>query len=176
MEWLTFDLHPEYPPEGIPREQLLRRYGDHFTNAVRTMIEESGLPMHPEIEIVPNARNSLVLAELARDSGVLAGYRDKVFAAYWADARDIGDEEVILELATEAGIDEAAARAELTEKQRLDRVLGSTAEATGAGVTGVPAWVIDQRVLVPGAQPHEVFDRVLQRMGHEPIDGAGANG
>ncbi|HYY21240.1 MAG TPA: hypothetical protein VE780_05115 [Thermoleophilaceae bacterium] len=45
----------------------------------------------------------------------------------------------------------------------------STARALGLGIGGVPAWVIDRRVLVPGAQPREVFTRVLERLGHEPI-------
>jgi predicted DsbA family dithiol-disulfide isomerase len=36
------------------------------------------------------------------------------------------------------------------------------------GVTGVPAWVIDERVLVPGAQPHDVFERVLAKLGYAP--------
>lgn len=132
------------------------------------MIEGAGLPLSHEIELVPSSRRSLLLAELARDRGVLAAYRDEVFAAYWADARDIGDRDVLHELAAAAGLQPDEVEAELTDGQRLDRVLGSTAEATGVGVTGVPAWVIDERVLVPGAQPHELFDRVLQKLGHDP--------
>ena len=33
--WLPFDLHPEYPPEGIPREQLHARYGSSFHDSLR---------------------------------------------------------------------------------------------------------------------------------------------
>jgi predicted DsbA family dithiol-disulfide isomerase len=38
------------------------------------------------------------------------------------------------------------------------------------GAGGVPAWVVDDRVLVPGAQPHELFERVMEQLGHEPGD------
>lgn len=170
MEWRTFDLHPEYPPEGIPRKALEQRYGSHFTGSVHAMIEDAALPVTRDIEKVPNARGSLVLAELARDEGRFHEFMRATFGAYWVEARDIGDEAVLLELATEAGLGEHEARAELVEQRRLDRVHQSTAEVTGLGATGVPAWVIDRRVLIPGAQPHEVFGRVLERLGHEPLD------
>ena len=135
------------------------------------MIEEAGLPMASDIDIVPNARKSLVLAELARDEGRFDEYAKATFDAYWAHGRDIGDDDVLMELAKEAGMDENEARAELLQQQRLDRVLESSAEMTELGAGGVPAWVIDQRVLVPGAQPHEVFERILEKLGHEPLDG-----
>ncbi len=135
------------------------------------MIEEAGLPVSQDIEIVPNARKSLVLAELARDESRFDEYARASFDAYWAHGKDIGDDQVLLELASNAGLDEHEARAELLQQQRLDRVLASSAEMTELGGTGVPAWVIDQKVLVPGAQPHEVFARILEKLGHEPVDG-----
>jgi predicted DsbA family dithiol-disulfide isomerase len=45
-------------------------------------------------------------------------------------------------------------------------LLTETREIQELGGTGVPAWIIDERVLVPGAQPHDVFERVLERLGH----------
>jgi predicted DsbA family dithiol-disulfide isomerase len=138
------------------------------------MIEEAGLPVSREIEIVPNGRKALLLAELARDSGRFDAFREAVFAAYWARGENIGDDAVLERLAREAGLDEHEARAELVEQQRFDRLQESTAEMLELGAGGVPAWVIDRRVLVPGAQPHEVFERVLARLGHEPRDGVGS--
>jgi predicted DsbA family dithiol-disulfide isomerase len=52
------------------------------------------------------------------------------------------------------------------------RVVEQTDAALELGAGGVPAWVIDERFLIPGAQPHEVFDQVLGRIGHAPaLDG-----
>jgi predicted DsbA family dithiol-disulfide isomerase len=53
------------------------------------------------------------------------------------------------------------------------RVTASTRDAVSHGVTGVPAWVVDRRLLVPGAQPHEVFDMVMRRLGHRRLDEPG---
>lgn len=48
----------------------------------------------------------------------------------------------------------------------IDQVRASTTAAQRAGVTGVPAWVIDGKALVPGAQPHDVFDQVMSQLGY----------
>ena len=172
MDWRTFDLHPEYPPEGIPRKRLEARYGSDFTSSVYAMIAEAGLPVTRAIDKVPNSRKSLVVAELARDSGRFPEVQHAIFDAYWAHGRDIGDDAVLTELATGAGLGEHEVKSALTEQRELDRILGSTAEAIELGVSGVPAWVIDERVLVPGAQPHEVFDRVMEKLGYPARPGA----
>lgn len=169
MQWRTFDLHPEYPPEGIPRTLLEQRYGSHFTDSVAAMIAEARLPVSREIDLVPNGRKALLLAEVAAEQGRFDEYARATFSAYWEHARDIGDDEVLLELARASGLDEHDARAELWEQQRLDRVHHNTAEVTELGATGVPAFVIDERVLIPGAQPHDLFARVLEKLGHEPV-------
>jgi len=57
VTWLPFDLHPEYPPEGLPREQLLARYGPGMSDRVRDFFAARGLD--PQ----------LVEAELARRAG-----------------------------------------------------------------------------------------------------------
>ena len=50
----------------------------------------------------------------------------------------------------------------------LDRVAASTQEAVSIGVTGVPAFLLDGRLLVLGAQPEEVFERAFEQLGRDP--------
>lgn len=167
---MPFDLHPEYPPEGIRRADLSRRYGDAFVARTREMIEAAGLPYGPG-EVVPNSMGALALAEHARDEDRHQDVHERLFAAYWAEGRDIGDPKVLEEVAGAAGLDpRAAARARHDDHVR-ERIRKSTDSALESGVSGVPAWVIDGVFLVPGAQPHEVFERVLARLGHEPVEG-----
>ena len=45
-----------------------------------------------------------------------------------------------------------------------DRVLGSTSQAVSIGITGVPGFLLDRRLLVLGAQPHEVFERAFEQL------------
>ena len=49
-----------------------------------------------------------------------------------------------------------------------DAVLDSTRQAQSIGITGIPAFVLDRRQLVLGAQPRPVFERILTALGVEP--------
>jgi predicted DsbA family dithiol-disulfide isomerase len=131
---------------------------------VRRMIAETGLPFGELPPRVPNSRNAqrVALAAGDRRGDLLQRFED----AYWARGRDIGDDEVIVEEALAGGLGEEEVRAVLASDAHLDTLLTETRLITEHGATGVPAWVIDERALVPGAQPHEVFERVLERLGH----------
>ena len=134
------------------------------------MFREAGLPHAETLEKVPNSRRALMLGELARERGVLDALHPRLFDAYWARGRDLGDERVLIEEGDGVGL-EADEIAEALRAQRyLDRIHVQTRAAIELGATGVPAWVIDRRVLVPGAQPHDIFSRVLERLGHTPLE------
>jgi predicted DsbA family dithiol-disulfide isomerase len=172
MVWLPFDLHPEYPPEGIARAELEARHGGRsFSEGLVATFREAGLPAADEIDHVPNSRKALRLGELARAHDRLDALHPRLFVAYWGDGRDIGDDDVLVEIATDAGLDEAEVRDVLASDRYGDFVAQATSKATDIGTGGVPAWVLDGRMLIPGAQPHEVFERALERFGHAPLSG-----
>ena len=171
MIWLPYDLHPEYPPEGIPREQLEARYGDGFSEHVCKMIEGAGFDHRPPPR-VPRSLRSLELAEWARDEGRHDALHTGLFAAYWSQGRDIGDLDVLVAVAADAGLDPDKAREVLEQGVYAERVRESTEAAHRVGVDAVPAWLIDRSQLVLGAQPHEVFAEVLDQLGHAPLEGA----
>jgi predicted DsbA family dithiol-disulfide isomerase len=136
------------------------------------MFEAAGLPHAEPLEKVPNSRKALMLAEFARERGVFDELHPRLFEAYWGRGRDIGDDEVLIEEGTAVGLDAAEIVGVLRDQRYLDGIEEQTRDAIGLGVSGVPAWVIDQRLLVPGAQPHEVFARALEQAGHAPLDGS----
>jgi predicted DsbA family dithiol-disulfide isomerase len=150
---------------------LERRYGDEFSRRLATMFAEAGLPFKADLDKVPNSRGALILGELARDRGVYPALHPRLFDAYWARGRDIGDPHVLVEEGTAVGLDEPEIEAALGDPAYAERVAGDTEAAIELGASGVPAWVIDKRVLVPGAQPHDVFEHVLGRLGYEPAAG-----
>ena len=102
--WLPFDLHPEYPDEGLPRTQLLARYGDGMTERMRATFAARGLDYNPHPEVVPNTMRALRLTELARDLGRHEETHDRLMDAYWAEAQDLGDPAVLRALAAELGL------------------------------------------------------------------------
>jgi predicted DsbA family dithiol-disulfide isomerase len=131
------------------------------------MFADAGLPATGEIRVVPNSRKALRLGELARERGRFEALHPRLFDAYWARGLDIGADDVLLGEARTIGLDEDEARDVLASDRYLEVVERDTRRAVSSGVTGVPAWVLDERYLVPGAQPHEAFERVLVALGHE---------
>jgi predicted DsbA family dithiol-disulfide isomerase len=135
------------------------------------MFDRAGLPHTDSLDKVPNSRGALMLGELARERGVFDELHPRLFDAYWARGRDIGNEQVLIEEGTAVGLDAAEIVDVLHDQRYLDRIETETREAMQVGVNGVPAWVIDRRLLVPGAQPHEVFTSALEQVGHSPVAG-----
>jgi predicted DsbA family dithiol-disulfide isomerase len=164
VTWLPFDLHPEYPPEGLPRERLLARYGEAGIARTRAMFEANGLDYNPHPDLVPNTRTALRLTELARDGGLHEPFHDRLMDAYWAESQDIGDADVLRSLAAEVGLEHEDVERVLGSDEHLDRVTASTHQAASIGITGIPAFLIDRRLLVLGAQPREVFERAFAQL------------
>ena len=164
VEWLPYHLHPEYPPEGIARAELMSRFPAEAEDAVRRMNEEAGLAYNPHPERIPNTRRALELIEWARGQGAHDAMHERVMDAYWGEGRDISDGDELAALAADVGLDPAEARAAVDSGAWAAMVDGSTATAQRHGITAVPAFVLDGRLLVSGAQPHEVFGRALEQV------------
>ena len=168
MTWLPFDLHPEYPVEGIPRAQLYARYGDDHVERLRDAFAALGLVYNPPPEVVPNTMRALRLTELARASDLHRPFHDRLMLAYWEEATDIGDPDQLKALAAEVGLDDGEVARVLAGDDLRNIVLNSTMQAQSIGITGIPAFVLDRRQLVLGAQPRAVFERILAALGYAP--------
>jgi predicted DsbA family dithiol-disulfide isomerase len=162
VKWLPFELHPEYPPGGLPRADLIARYGDSFNERLRDRFAAEGLEYNPNPDVIPNSFAALRLTELARELGRHDEIHDRLMDAYWRDAVDLGDRDELRRLLHDLPADDV--ERVLATDEYSDRVRASTNEAVSVGVTGVPAWVIDGKLLVPGAQPREVFERVFEQL------------
>ena len=164
MQWLPFDLHPEYPPEGIARSQLDRRYGEESQRRTREMIEAAAIQYNPPPDVVPNSQKALQVTELARDRGLHEPVHTRLMHAYWSEAKNIGDESTLLDLVSEAGLDRAEAESALAEGRYAPRVEASTLEANQHGIHAIPAFVLDGRLLILGAQPEQIFERAVDEL------------
>jgi predicted DsbA family dithiol-disulfide isomerase len=163
VTWLPFDLHPEYPPEGLPRADLLARYGDRFQGLLRERFAEEGLEYAPNEDVVPRTLDALRLTELARDLGVHEQVHDRLMDAYWRDGVNLGDHDELRRLVPDLPRDEVD-RVLTTDAYR-GRVHAATAQAQSIGIDGIPAFLLDGRLIVPGAQPREVFERAFAQLG-----------
>jgi predicted DsbA family dithiol-disulfide isomerase len=162
VTWLPFDLHPEYQPEGIPRAELHARYGTAFHDRLRDWFDREGLTYAPPADVVPNTMLAQRLTELARGRGLHDALHDRLMDAYWAEGEDIGDPDVLRRLAGEIGIDDPEAA--WNDERYRERVTASTEQAHAIGVTGVPAFLLDRKLLILGAQHRDTFEQAFARL------------
>ena len=128
------------------------------------MFASAGLPYNPPADVIPSTLLALRIGELARDRERHESFHDRLMDAYWEEARNIGEADELRSLAVEVGLDEADVEEVLAGDAYADRVYGSTAQAQQIGATGVPAFLLDRRLLVLGAQPEDVFERAFLQL------------
>jgi predicted DsbA family dithiol-disulfide isomerase len=104
------------------------------------------------------------VTELARDRDLHEPVHSRLMHAYWSEQADIGDEEVLLGLVAEAGLDSDETRAALIDRRYAERVEASTRQANMHGINAIPAFVLDRRLVVLGAHPHEAFERGFEQL------------
>jgi predicted DsbA family dithiol-disulfide isomerase len=160
---LPFDLHPEYPSQGIPRADLVARYGEGYDSRTRELFAAEGLGYAPPRDVVSNTRLALELGEAARAEGLHRRYHDRAMDAYWAEGTDLSQRPNLESLAREVGVSGAATAQALDDRIWARSVDESTARAQAVGATGVPAFVIDWRLLVVGAQPRELLAQAVEQ-------------
>jgi predicted DsbA family dithiol-disulfide isomerase len=123
-----------------------------------------GLSYNPP-EVIPNTKLALQLTELARDRDLHEPFHHRLMDAYWAEATNIGDPAALRRLAGEVGLNEDDVETTIADGDAyLPRVLESTRYAQSIGINGVPAFLLDQRLLISGAQPIEVFSQAFAKL------------
>jgi predicted DsbA family dithiol-disulfide isomerase len=150
-------------------DALAQRYGFDPNAHHVSLFGENGLPHTPHTHI-PNSHAALNVAELGRQAGVHPQLHERLMTAFWAEDRDISDPAVLAEEAQRFGLDRDAVVDAATTKPYEGLIQASTQGVTDMGAGGVPAFVVDDRVLIPGAQPHELFEKVMDKFGHGSVE------
>jgi predicted DsbA family dithiol-disulfide isomerase len=167
VEWLPFELNPAMPVEGIARKLYrTRKFGswersqalDAQTIAVS---KADGVVIdYDRITKTPNSfaahRLSWFAAREARQGVVVEG----LLKGYFAQGRDIGDHETLIEIAGEAGLEREAVRAFLQSEEGTSEVRALEASAVSAGIQGVPQFDIEGAI-IRGAQSADLLRRDL---------------
>ena len=170
MVWHAFQLNPTMPAEGMGRKAYLEAKfgGVHNAREVygRVIAEGAREALPFDFGAIPRTPNTLESHRLVRwSAGQPLGQTPMVealFDAYFAKGRDVGDVEVLAKVAAEAGYDESGARELLAGDEGRADVTREDMRARNAGITGVPCFILDGKVAVPGAVEPDVFLRVFE--------------
>ncbi|MFX1449094.1 MAG: DsbA family protein, partial [Promethearchaeota archaeon] len=113
-------------------------------------------------------RMALYLSEYARKYGKFTEFHRLVFDAYWKDGRDIGDQDFLLSLAESLGFKRNEIIEYLNSEEPSNELKKSLKKLRTYGINGVPTFIIGDRLVV-GAQPYEVFEKVIRKVLEEDI-------
>lgn len=154
---LPFELHPEIPVAGRPGRAPTRY------SRIADLCDEVGLPFRPP-ELIPNTRGVLAAAEWVRQQEPerFEAVDRALFAAYFAEGKDIGDAAVVDAILADLGVDVVAARSAV-EAGEMDASLDASREAAlELGIAATPTWVI-AGMIVPGVQDRPLYEQVVER-------------
>ena len=180
--WRPFQLNPAMPPEGMERAAYLKaKFGDAgriggVYDRVREAGEGEGIAFaFDRIRRTPNTVDSHRLIHWGAAAGRQDDVVEALFRRYFLDGGDIGDRDVLAEVAADAGFDQADIRRRLELDTDRDAVLAEDKMAREMGVDGVPCFIFERKFAVVGAQEPEVFGQVFARLaGEAGEDGATA--
>lgn len=169
MRWVLFPLHPETPPEGQSLESLFAGRGvdlEAMYQRMKGLMDAEGLPYSRRTHTY-NSRLAQELAKWAETEPGGLALHDRLYRTYFVDGRNIGDVDVLVELATAVGLSDAEARRVLDERRFKDAVDADWTLSNRSGVTGVPTFVAGGHQVV-GAQPEAVLRQLVETAGATP--------
>lgn len=162
VRWTHFPLHPETPAEGKSLAELFagRNYDiEARQREMRERMAAEGLP-YGNRSMTYNSRLAQELGKWADTQPGGDKIHDALFKAYFVDGRNIGDPQVLLEIAKDLGLEEAQAREVLEKRSFKDAIDQDWAKSRAYGVTGVPTFVAGGYGVV-GAQPYEALVQLV---------------
>jgi predicted DsbA family dithiol-disulfide isomerase len=162
--WHSYELRPVGSPP-IPPEYLARIKATE-PRLVKMAREQYGLDLNRGPMGI-HSRAALIGAKYAEAQGKGPHYHDAVFRAYWQRANNIGDEDVLAEIAHSVGLEREPFLAALGDESYEAQVEADVEQADHYGLNGVPALIFGNRYLVSGAQPYEVLRQVVEKVQEE---------
>ncbi|WP_243299481.1 DsbA family oxidoreductase [Bacillus litorisediminis] len=175
VEFRSFELDPDAPKDQKDslHEVLAKKYRTSIEQAkamnqnVSEMAQTVGLTYNLDMAIPTNTFTAHRLAQYAKSQGKEKEMVELLFKAYFTEGKHLSDHDTLVQLASEAGLDEQGVKAVLEGNDFSNEVHSNEMEAQQLGVTGVPFFVINRKYGISGAQPLEVFVETLEKVWQE---------
>jgi predicted DsbA family dithiol-disulfide isomerase len=171
VHYWPFELAPQMPEGGLPREEYLAaklgglealREGQARLTGLGAA---EGLAFRFDLaRVSPNTRAAHALSRIAAEADRQPEVQEALFAAFFAQGRDIGSLDTLAAIAGSAGLDAAAVRARLESHSDWPAVEALEREGAALGIRGVPFFVFERQTAVSGAQPAHALLEIIDRL------------
>ncbi|CAB1208185.1 DsbA family oxidoreductase [Acinetobacter bouvetii] len=172
VHWHSYELDPDAPPrqEISNSERLAQKYGrsvaevEEMQRNIAAMAAEEGIQFNWENANSGNTFNAHRIIHLAQSKGLGSEAKEAFFYSYMTQGLAIGERETLEDVAARIGLNPVEVDDVLNSDEYADFVKFDEEIARDQlKVTGVPFFVFDQRIALAGAQPREVFLKVMEK-------------
>ena len=171
IEWHPFQLNPDMPAEGMDRRAYLEGKFGGKEGAVRAYApvvehaQAAGLSINFEgMKRTPNTLNAHRLIHWAGIEGRQTAAVAALFEAYFVQTRDIGDIEVLADIADGIEMDAAVVTKLLKSDADIEDIRKRDTHSREMGVSSVPTFIVAGKHAVPGAQPPDLWRKVIEEL------------
>lgn len=164
IRWEPYLLRPQTPPEGLPIPAQYKDPSNPRVQHLRDVAASLGLHFNPNRTVFASTLLGHTLLEYAKivDGGEKQDtVAEKLFKRCFADCDDL-QEESLLQVAEEVGLDKQAVQAYLHNKENVKEALKKASSWSERGISGVPTFYINGQKMFSGAQEPEVFKRMFE--------------
>ena len=173
IHWRPFQLNPDMPKEGMDRKAYLEaKFGKERAEGFYKQIEdtaiEAGLDVRFDlIERTPNTFDAHRLIRWSRSTGQQSVLVHSLFIRYFVNGEDISDRDLLLDSAEAIGMDRDVVSDLLERDADRELLKNEEAAAREIGVNGVPTFIVANKHVVTGAQPPELWGKVLEELSEQ---------
>ena len=170
MRWLPFQLNPDLPESGIPREEYVARKFGARGKSVSDRVTQAGRQVgiafdYEKMKVQPNTLNPHRLLAYAERAGKQDELAEQLFRAHFVEGASLADLQVLADIAARAGLDRKAAEDYLAGEEDRAQIAQADVEARNAGIGGVPYFIFNRKVGISGAQdPEALLDAMEQAL------------
>jgi predicted DsbA family dithiol-disulfide isomerase len=175
LHFQPFELNPQMTPEGEDIvEHISRKYGSSREQILENQeaIRQRGADLGFTFDMskrsrIVNTFDAHRLLHWAALEGRQPELKQALLTAYFTDGRDVSSHEVLVDVATKAGLDPTTARQVLDEGRYAQDVRAQEQFYQSQGIRAVPSVIVNDRYLIQGGQPAEVFEETLRKIAAE---------
>jgi predicted DsbA family dithiol-disulfide isomerase len=175
IHFQPFELNPQMGAQGEDiAEHIGRKYGSSADEQARSreMIRARGAELGFEFALgqrnrIYNTFDAHRLLHFAEATGKQEALKNALFAAYFTEGRNPSDPQVLESVATQVGLDANRVRQILDSNEYADEVRAREQWYLDRGIHAVPAVILNERYLIQGGQPVEVFEAALRKVAAE---------
>ena len=171
VNWKPYELHPEIPEEGFDKKEYYKiKFGKSSGSNDRfNFISDEGKKVGLEFNFkksknLPNTFLAHRLLWLCRSKNIQDLLAEALFYAYFTEGRDVGNKDVLIEIASENGLNREEIRKFFQTNIGYDEVLREENRAREMNIFSVPTYIFNKKYLLVGGQEPDTFVAYMKKV------------